>query len=293
MKRQDKFMIPLMLFLAFCSAYVVFKYDLKPSVKNLKSTIVYEREQQKCDSQTILNDDELLQSYLNKAFLDKVNYDDRGGRPPIFYMIKENPTTDEILYTLKDIVENDVNTTRRISRKEYKDVIKEYERIESLDIFEALSRHYTITDISEEVIINYRWDKDKKIKYLDRHVIFPINQAIIVYNDKTNPYMDIYGSDAFVLDKDKKCIFIKQNYLDTFYTHYKEYDIVDNNKTESFYRNYIWELKNIIAHDLAYHTADKINLEHSDEKKIFNGLLHKCVKIDNCGNFDYKNNFVR
>ena len=118
MKRQDKFMIPLMLFLAFCSAYVVFKYDLKPSVKNLKSTIVYEREQQKCDSQTILNDDELLQSYLNKAFLDKVNYDDRGGRPPIFYMIKENPTTDEILYTLKDIVENDVNTTRRISRKE-------------------------------------------------------------------------------------------------------------------------------------------------------------------------------
>ncbi|MBQ9292631.1 MAG: hypothetical protein IJ211_05110, partial [Campylobacter sp.] len=46
-----------------------------------------------------LSDDELLQSYLNKAFLDKVNYDDRGGRPPKFYMIKENPTTDEILYT--------------------------------------------------------------------------------------------------------------------------------------------------------------------------------------------------
>ena len=36
MKRQDKFMIPLMLFLAFCSAYVVFKYDLKPSVKHDK-----------------------------------------------------------------------------------------------------------------------------------------------------------------------------------------------------------------------------------------------------------------
>ena len=243
-----------------------------------------------------LSDDELLQSYLNKAFLDKVNYDDRGSRPPIFYMIKENPTTDEILYTLKDIVENDINKTKRISRKEYKDVIKEYERIESLDIFEALSRHYTITDISEEVIINYRWDKDKKIKYSDkRHVIFPINQAIIVYNDKTNPYMDIYGSDSFKLNRDDKCVFVKQNSLDTFYTHYKEYDIVDNNKTESFYRNHIWELKNIIAHDLAYHMADKINLEHSDEKKIFSfyGLLHKCVKIDNCGNFDYKNNFVR
>lgn len=36
MKRQDKFIIPLMLFLAFCSAYVVFKYDLKPSVKHDK-----------------------------------------------------------------------------------------------------------------------------------------------------------------------------------------------------------------------------------------------------------------
>ena len=40
MKRQDKFMIPFMLFLAFCSVCVVFKYDLAPSRK-------YEKKQKK------------------------------------------------------------------------------------------------------------------------------------------------------------------------------------------------------------------------------------------------------
>ena len=46
-----------------------------------------------------LSDDAILKKYLDTTFLDRVQSDDRGGLPPKFYIIEENPTTDEIMRT--------------------------------------------------------------------------------------------------------------------------------------------------------------------------------------------------
>ncbi len=191
-------------------------------------------------------------------------YDDYGGIPPEFYFIKENPTNYEIIRTLKHIVNNDIDKTVKTRPFSYMGEPREEVTTESLNIFEALKKYYTIEDITYKVDAGDKWENGK---YIYRYADVPINQALIVADD--DMYMiDIYGKDAFSINEKKlhMTYFPYKNYS----SNYTEYDIIDGKRAD---KGYTYNGLSEIIKD--------INEYYKNYKDIENKWLF--IEINNCG----------
>lgn len=165
------------------------------------------------------SDDAILKKYLDTTFLDRVQRDDRGGLPPKFYIIEENPTTDEIMRTLKLVVENDVNKTAVISKHQYFEGggLIENVSVERLEPFEALKKYYTIKEATNDIVKGGEWENGKPT---EQYVDIPIRQAFAVLSADED-LVDIYAKDSFI--NKRSCIEYRKISFYGSYDNYEEY----------------------------------------------------------------------
>ncbi|WP_298060885.1 hypothetical protein [uncultured Campylobacter sp.] len=165
------------------------------------------------------SDDAILKKYLDTTFLDRVQRDDRGGLPPKFYIIEENPTTDEIMRTLKLMVENDVNKTAVISKHQYFEGggLIENVSVERLEPFEALKKYYTIKEATNDIVKGGKWEDGKPT---EQYVDIPIRQAFAVLSADED-LVDIYAKDSFI--NKRSCIEYRKISFYGSYDNYEEY----------------------------------------------------------------------
>ncbi|MCR8685646.1 hypothetical protein [Campylobacter ureolyticus] len=227
-----------------------------------------------------LNDDEILKNFLDSAFLDKVEYDDNGGLPPRFYIIKENPTNYEILQTLKYILDNDTNKTINSKKYLYNEKVEELTiNIESLNVLQTLKKYYTIEEITNKVSLGYVFEKNKYVYKYDiplKHSFFIIGHE----SSKNHFRIQLYGKDSFTLTKNNKIIKIVGLSFHNIQNSFIGYIDMGNN------------FQKIFAHEWIMHFKNKINIflnnyYDSNFTYNFNGVdpifLNEEIKVDNCG----------
>ena len=169
-----------------------------------------------------LSDGAILKNYLDASLLDSVRRDDWYGTRPKFYIIEENPTTDEIMRTLKLVVENDVNKTVVISKHQYFEGggLIENVSVERLEPFEALKKYYTIKEATNDIVKGGEWEDGKPT---EEYVDIPIGQAFAILSDDKY-FVDIYARDSF-LNKEGRYFAYK---LISFYGSYSNYEEYHN-----------------------------------------------------------------
>ncbi|GKH61376.1 hypothetical protein O6B97_08815 [Campylobacter ureolyticus] len=213
-----------------------------------------------------LSDDEILKNYLDSAAIKKIMYDDYGGIPPEFYFIKENPTNYEIIRTLKHIVNNDIDKTVKTRPFSYMGEPREEVTTESLNIFEALKKYYTIEDITYKVDAGDKWENGK---YIYRYADVPINQAFIMLSQ--NFFIYIYGKDAFSINEKRKLHMRYFTYINST-NNYTEYDIIDGKRADKGY-----------THDSLSRFIERINEYYKNYKDITKKSEQSFIEINNCG----------
>ncbi|MDA3057158.1 hypothetical protein OFN97_05820 [Campylobacter sp. VBCF_05 NA6] len=226
-----------------------------------------------------LSDEEIVQNFLKDSFLQKTKNDDIE---PKFYLIGENPTTQEVLQKLKYIVENDTNKTQEIIERKYKDATKKVIISENLNILQALNKHYTLKNISENIVSFSR----EKWRWVVSDV--PLDTAMTVgdyYTDieEGKGVISIYGSDAFIFHKENSSVEIKMyKFYYPDYPNYIEYMIVNGNIKKKYESFEIDDLKKRINLDLQYYLEDYLK-NGAKSNNSYKNFHHDYIKVNSCG----------
>ncbi|MBQ7676592.1 MAG: hypothetical protein IJT33_09115 [Campylobacter sp.] len=235
-----------------------------------------------------LSDEDIVQKFLKDSFLQKTKNDDIE---PKFYLIGENPTTQEILQKLKYIVENDTNKTQKIIEHKYKDATKKVIVSEHLNILQALNKHYTLKNISEDIVSFSR----EKWRWVVNDV--PLDTAMAVgdyYTDieEGKGVISIYGSDAFIFHKENSSVEIKMyKFYYPYYSNYIEY-MITNDNIEKSERDDVNDLKKRINLDLQYYLEDYLK-NGAKSNNSYENFHHNYIKVNSCGIAkNKKQNFV-
>ncbi|MDA3046182.1 hypothetical protein OFO10_03340 [Campylobacter sp. VBCF_06 NA8] len=235
-----------------------------------------------------LSDEEIVQNFLKDSFLQKTK---NADAKPNFYLIGENPTTQEVLQKLKYIVENDTNKTHKIIERKYKDTTKKIIVSEHLNILQALNKHYTLKNISENIVSF----STEKWRWVVSNV--PLNTAIAVGNYDTHieegkGAISIYGSDAFIFHKENSSVEIKRyKFYYPYYSNYIEY-MITNDNIEKSERDDVNDLKKRINLDLQYYLEDYLK-NGAKSNNSYKNFHHDYIKVNSCGIAKNKNkNFV-
>ncbi|MDA3077427.1 hypothetical protein OFO07_00625 [Campylobacter sp. JMF_06 NA1] len=235
-----------------------------------------------------LSDEEIVQNFLKDSFLQKTK--EKSAKPQ-FYLIGENPTTQEILQKLKYIVENDTNKTQIIEEYKYTDATKKFIISEHLNILQALNKHYTLKNISENIVSF----STEKWRWVVSDV--PLNLAIAVGNYDTHiedgeGAISIYGSDAFTFHKENSSIEIKRyKFYVPYYSNYIRY-MITNRNMEKYESVGIDDLKKRINLDLQYYLEDCLK-NGAKSNNSYENFHHNYIKVNSCGIAkNKKQNFV-
>ncbi|MBQ7271185.1 MAG: hypothetical protein IJR18_05820 [Campylobacter sp.] len=235
-----------------------------------------------------LSDEDIVQKFLKDSFLQKTKNDDIE---PKFYLIGENPTTQEILQKLKYIVENDTNKTQKIIEHKYKDATKKVIVSEHLNILQALNKHYTLKNISEDIVSFSR----EKWRWVVNDV--PLDTAMAVgdyYTDieEGKGVISIYGSDAFIFHKENSSVEIKRyKFYYPYYSNYIDY-MITNDNIEKSERDDVNDLKKRINLDLQYYLEDYLK-NGAKSNNSYENFHHNYIKVNSCGIAkNKKQNFV-